>query len=158
MARVTYTEEQITEFISVAQERGISPAMRELGYPGSHHTAAKWFEMYGLELPDVSYLQRKARAMKEFYTDREELAAVQLMIDRLTESLESTDMDADALNKIANALQRAIQTKRLIEGKSTTTTENHSKDGKDLLVIDLINEQKAKNALAAQNLNAENSE
>ncbi len=152
MARITYTEEQMQEFISVAQERGISPAMRELGYPGSHHTAAKWFEMYGQELPDVSYLQRKARALKEWYSDKEELAAVQLMIDRLVESLEEKDMDADALNKVANALQRAIQTKRLIEGKSTNTTETHSKDGSDLAVIDLINQQKAKNALAAEEL------
>lgn len=155
MARIEYTEEQKAEYIALAQERGISPAMRELGFPGSHHTAAKWFSDYGYELPDVSYLQRKARALKEWYSDKEELAAVQLMIDRLVETLEIGTLDADGLNKIANALQRAIQTKRLIEGKSTTTTESQAKDGTDLAVIDMLNEQKAKNALIEKDL-AEN--
>lgn len=140
-----YTEEEKQEFINQANELGLSPAMRLLGYPGSHHTAARWFKEYGQELPDVSYLQRKARALKEWYSDKEELAAVQAMLDRLVEALESDGLDPDGLNKISNALQRAIQTKRLIEGKSTNVNESHTKDATELAIAALVNEQKEMN-------------
>jgi hypothetical protein len=142
----TYTQDEKKEFIDQANELGLSPAMRMLGYPGSHHTAARWFKEYGQELPDVSYLQRKARALKEWYSDKEELASVQTLMDRLVEALESESLDPDGLNKIANALQRAIQTKRLIEGKSTNVNESHTKDATELAIAELVREQASINS------------
>lgn len=154
MARKEYDEGQKLEFIAVANEIGISPAMRELGYPGSHHTAGKWFEEFNIQLPDVSYLQRKARGMGVFYGDKEKITAAQLVIDRITDKLEidSSSLDADAINKLSNALHRAIQTIQLIEGKATNISENHTKDTKDLAIQDLIAQTKAKNAIKAQEM------
>ncbi len=43
MGYSTYTEEQIQEFIANAQEMGIGPTLRYLGFPKSYHTAKKWF-------------------------------------------------------------------------------------------------------------------
>jgi hypothetical protein len=147
MGRVEYTQDQIAEYMDIADEKGIGPAMRELGYPGSHHTAAKWYAAAGRDIPNVNYLQRKAKALGDYYSDREELAAVQSVIERVTEALEVDSLSPDDINKLSNSLQRAIQTANLIKGKSTTITETHTKDGTDLAVFDLLNAEKAKNAL-----------
>lgn len=146
MARVEYTREQKEEFIAVAEERGVRPAMRELGYPGSHHTVMKWFSEYGKEMPDVSYLQRKARALKEFYSDREELAVCQMMLEVITEKLETDNLDSDGINKLANSLQRVIQTANLIKGKATNVNESHTKDATDLEISRLVKEMAEKNS------------
>ena len=145
MARAEYTREQQQEFIDLAQERGFRPAMRELGYPGSHHTAAKWFKEWQLPLPDVSYLQRKAQALKEFYGDREELAVCQAMLEVIMEKIEITSLDPDGINKLANSLQRVIQTANLIRGKATSVSESHVKDGMDLEIGKLMKEMESKN-------------
>lgn len=152
MARIEYTKEQIEEFISVAQEKGFKPAMTELGYPGSHHTAAKWFKAAGLELPDVSYLQQKARALKEFYGDREELAVCQAMLEVIMEKIETVSLDPDEINKLANSLQRVIQTANLIRGKATSVSESHTKDATDLEINKLVKQMKEKNETTAASL------
>jgi hypothetical protein len=54
-------------------------------------------------------------------------------------------LDSDGINKIANAVHKAIQTINLIEGKSTIINEQRNKDGSDLAIIDLLNEAKARN-------------
>ena len=38
MGYPVFNEEQISEFIETANEMGIGPAMRYLGYPKSYHT------------------------------------------------------------------------------------------------------------------------
>ena len=63
-------------------------------------------------------------------------------------------LDADQLNKLANAVHKSIQTINLIEGKSTNINENRQKDGQDLAIIDLLNEAKARNeAMKEKGLN-----
>jgi hypothetical protein len=54
-------------------------------------------------------------------------------------------LDSDGLNKLANAVHKAIQTINLIEGKSTVINENRQKDGQDLAIVDLLNEAKMRN-------------
>jgi hypothetical protein len=56
-------------------------------------------------------------------------------------------LDSDGLNKLSNAVHKAIQTINLIEGKSTIIQEQRSKDGSDLAIIDLLNEAKARNEI-----------
>lgn len=142
---VTYTREQEEEFISVANEIGIAPAMRELGYPGSHHTAAKWFKSRGLETPNVSSLQSAARALRTHYEAEEELAGIQLMMDRYTDMMMNNDLTPEEFNKLANAYERVIKTKRLIEGKSTGITQNNQYDGTDLEIAKLAAEMEQRN-------------
>lgn len=145
MARKEYSTEEKENYIKVAQELGMGPAMRELGYPGSHHTAKKWFTERGLELPTVSSLQQYAAALGVWYKDAEELAGLQMIMDRYVELLQSKSLDADALNKISNGYQKLIQTKRLIEGKTTAVTETHTKDGTDLEIAKLTLAMEEKN-------------
>ncbi len=146
MGYQTYTEDQITEFIGVAQEMGISPAMRYLNYPGSYHTANKWFKLRQLDLPDIDSLKQMARNIGVFYSDKEKVIAAQAVLERCVEKLyEDNTLLSDDLNKLSNAVHKAIQTINLIEGKSTNINENRSKDGTDLAIHDLLNEAKMKN-------------
>lgn len=145
MGYQTFEEEQITEFISNAQEMGIGPAMRYLGFPKSYHTAKKWFVDRGLDMPTVDTLAKMAAGLKVFYSDKEKLIAAQAVLDRCVEALMQDALDSDGLNKLANAVHKAIQTINLIEGKSTHINEQRNKDGQDLAIIDLLNEAKARN-------------
>ena len=148
-----YEEEKIVSFISVAQEMGIGPAIRSLGYPGSYHTAKKWFEQRAIELPTMDTLAKMAVDMRVFYTDKEKLLAAQAVLDRCVETLYQDDLDSDQLNKLANAVHKAIQTINLIEGKSTAISEQRNKDNTDIAIIDLLNEAKARNDKIKINMN-----
>ena len=143
----TFTEEQITEFIETAKEMGIGPTLRYLQYPKSYHTAKKWFVERGLDMPTIDTLAKMAGDLRVFYTDKEKLIAAQAVLDRCVEALMQDVLDSDGLNKLANAVHKAIQTINLIEGKSTVINENRQKDGQDLAIVDLLNEAKARNEL-----------
>jgi hypothetical protein len=145
MGYSNFTEEQISEYISNAQEMGIGPAMRYLGYPKSYHTAKKWFVERNIEMPVPDTLAKMAGELGVFYSDKEKLIAAQAVLDRCVESLMQDTLDSDGLNKLANAVHKAIQTINLIEGKSTVINEQRNKDGQDLAIIDLLNEAKARN-------------
>lgn len=147
MGYSNYEEDQKLEFIAQAQEMGISPAMRMLGYPGSYHTAKKWFNEKNIELPSLDSLSQMARQIGIFYSDKEKILAAQAVLDRCVESLMEDNLDADQLNKLSNAVHKSIQTINLIEGKSTAISETRSKDGTDLAIHDLLNEAKARNDL-----------
>jgi hypothetical protein len=142
-----FEEDQKLEFIAQAQEMGIGPAMRMLGYPGSYHTAKKWFNEKNIELPTLDSLSQMARQIGIFYSDKEKILAAQAVLDRCVESLMEDNLDADQLNKLSNAVHKSIQTINLIEGKSTAISETRSKDGTDLAIHDLLNEAKARNDL-----------
>ena len=145
MGYSTYTEDQIQTFIANAQEMGIGPTLRYLGFPKSYHTAKKWFVERNIELPTIDTLAKMAVDTRNFYSDREKLIAAQAVLDRCVEALMQDALDSDGLNKLANAVHKAIQTINLIEGKSTAINENRQKDGQDLAIIDLLNEAKARN-------------
>ncbi len=145
MGYSTFTEEQKTEFIETSQEMGIGPTLRYLGFPKSYHTAKKWFIERNIELPTIDTLAKMAGDLRMFYSDKEKVIVAQAVLDRCIESLMQDSLDADALNKLANAVHKAIQTINLIEGKSTIINEQRNKDGQDLAIIDLLNEAKARN-------------
>ncbi len=140
-----YTDEQITEFIELAGEMGIGPAMRALGYPASYHTAKKFFVQRNIETPTANSLAVMAKQLDIFYTDREKILAAQAVIDRSVEALYQDNLISDDISKLSNALHKAIQTINLIEGKSTNINENRSKDGSDLAIVDMLNEAKMRN-------------
>ena len=142
-----YTEEQIIEFIEISKEMGISPAMRYLKYPGSFHTAKKWFIDRNIEIPTPDSLAVFARKVGIFYSDKEKIVAAQALLDRCVESLFQDNLTSDDLNKLSNAVHKAIQTINLIEGKSTNINESISKDGTDLAIYDILNEAKMRNTI-----------
>lgn len=147
MGYPTFTEEQISEFIEVANEMGIGPAMRYLNYPKSYHTAKKFYLQRNIELPTSNTLAQMSKSLDIFYKDKEKVLAAQAVIDRAVEKLYEDDLLSEDINKLSNAIHKAIQTINLIEGKSTNINENRSKDGTDLAIVDMLNEAKARNNL-----------
>jgi hypothetical protein len=144
----------VTEFIELAQEMGIGPAMRNLGYPKSYHTAKKFFVQRNIEMPTANTLAVISKQLDIFYTDRDKIVAAQAVIDRTVEKLYEDDLLAEDINKLSNALHKAIQTINLIEGKSTNINENRSKDGTDLAIVDILNEARMRNQSIKHSLNA----
>lgn len=124
-AKKEYTEEERQAFLELAKEKGKARAIRELGYP-TFPTAAKWAKQYGVELP-LNELSLFANDMKQYYGIEEKLYAVQLLIDRTVELLNSEEvLDADQIKKAGEALKRAIETTNLIEGKATSITQSNN--------------------------------
>jgi hypothetical protein len=152
MGYPTFTEEQISEFIETANEMGIGPAMRYLSYPKSYHTAKKFYMQRNLDMPTANTLAIMTKNIDIFYKDNEKVLAAQAVIDRSVEKLYEDDLLADDINKLSNAIHKAIQTINLIEGKSTNINENRSKDGTDLAIVDMLNEAKARNNLIKDNI------
>lgn len=147
MGYPTFNEEQISEFIECANEMGIGPAMRYLGYPKSYHTAKKFYIQRSLDLPTANTLAVMAKQLDIFYKDKDKIIAAQAIIDRAVEKLYEDDLLSEDINKLSNAIHKAIQTINLIEGKSTNINENRSKDGTDLAIVDMLNEAKIRNNL-----------
>lgn len=155
MANHIYTDKQQEDFIELALEAGIGPTMRELGYPKHYATAQKWFESRGIEIT-VDILKRRAAQIGQFYGAAERMLAAQDVMDRIVAAAIEDDLSAEEINKLANALQRVVQTMQLIEGNVTDRRETISKDGTDLALQDLINEAKARNALKEQEIKDSN--
>jgi len=145
MGYPVFTDEQISEFIETANEMGIGPAMRYLGYPKSYHTAKKFYVQRNVNMPTANTLAVMAKQLDIFYTDKEKVLAAQAVIDRTVEALYEDTLVSDDISKLSNALHKAIQTINLIEGKSTNINENRSKDGTDLAIVDMLNEAKIRN-------------
>lgn len=156
MGYPTYTEEMVTEFINVANEMGIGPAMRTLGYPKSYHTAKKFYVQRNIDMPTANTLAVMAKQLDIFYNDKEKVLAAQAVLDRSIEKLYEEDLLAEDINRLSNAIHKAIQTINLIEGKSTNINENRSKDGQDLAIIDMLNEAKIRNESIKHSLKAIN--
>lgn len=152
MGYPVFNEEQISEFIETANEMGIGPAMRYLSYPKSYHTAKKFYVQRNLDMPTANTLAVMSKQLDVFYKDNEKILAAQAVIDRSVEKLYEDDLLADDINKLSNAIHKAIQTINLIEGKSTNINENRSKDGTDLAIVDMLNEAKARNNLIKDNV------
>jgi hypothetical protein len=152
MGYPTYTEEMVTEFIDMANEMGIGPAMRTLGYPKSYHTAKKFYVQRNIDMPTANTLAVMAKQLDIFYNDKEKVLAAQAVLDRSIEKLYEEDLLAEDINKLSNAIHKAIQTINLIEGKSTNINENRSKDGSDLAIIDMLNEAKIRNESIRSNI------
>jgi hypothetical protein len=152
MGYPVFTEEQIAEFIETANEMGIGPAMRYLGYPKSYHTAKKFYQQRNIDMPTANTLAVMAKQLDIFYNDKEKVLAAQAVIDRSVEMLYEADLISDDINKLSTAIHKAIQTINLIEGKSTNINENRSKDGSDLAIVDMLNEAKMRNESIKQSL------
>jgi hypothetical protein len=99
-----------------------------------------------------------AKQLDIFYKDKDKIIAAQAIIDRAVEKLYEDDLLSEDINKLSNAIHKAIQTINLIEGKSTNINENRSKDGTDLAIVDILNEAKARNNLIKDKVQEENFE
>lgn len=151
---MSYTEDQRNEFVELAAIKGIEPARKELGFPGSWTTGKKWCDAAGVEIP-LDALATRARAHYTFYTDVEKYLAAQALLNALYEKIESdSNMNAQELNQLANAVQRAIQTLQLLDGEATNRSEHITSDNMDLEIRRMLNSQRDKNDAQLAKLNS----
>lgn len=147
MAKNKYSNEQIADFLELASEIGLTRAKRQLGYPNSWATAKRWADAAGISLP-LDEIKAQAAAHHDWYRTEEVLVVVQEGLRRAQEALENSEaLDPDQQKKLAEAVQKYTNTWLLLQGKANSISEHRSKDGMDLALMDLLNEEKARNAL-----------
>lgn len=154
--KTRYTEKQRADFLTLASKEGIATAIKKLGYP-ARDTAESWVEKYDVQVPRTP-LALAATAMKSWYGITEQRIAAQAALDasyeRLTEGEPVLDEDgthigfrplgAREIGALASAVQRAIQTLNLVEGKATEIIESHADTAPELMsVIDKYREENA---------------
>lgn len=104
--------------IELAENIGLSAAIRELGYP-SFHTMKKWCVDAGVEV-ELDEVKQKAANWNTWYHDSELLIAQQEIIAVGMEKLRDKTLDANGLDKISNAFKKASEMIRTIQGKANS--------------------------------------
>lgn len=145
MAKINYSNEERATFLELAAEIGLTRAKRELGFPKSWATAQSWAEAAGIEIP-LDDIKAQAKAHHDWYQTEELLIVVQEGFRRALEALENSDLTPDEQKKLSEAIQKYSHTWLLLQGKANSISEHRETSGTDLELLELINEQKAKNA------------
>lgn len=140
-----YDDEEIAEFLELATEIGIARAIRQLGYPNSWGTAKRWADARGITIT-VDDLKAKSKEFNDWYDTEELLIVAQAGIQRVNEQLQEADLTPDEQKRLSEAFQKYVNTWSLLKGKATTITETRQSDGMDLEIVDLLNEERARNA------------
>lgn len=149
MAKIAYTDAEIAEFLELASEIGITRAKKELGYPSGWGTAKRWVDNAGIEVP-LDSIKAQAAAHWEWYKAEEMLVVAKEGMLRVIDSLQNDDLTADEQKKLAEAFQKYTNTALLLEGKATSITESRKKDSLDVGLMELLNEERARNASIEQ--------
>lgn len=121
MTNKTYTDEQRAAFIELAEQIGIGRAIRELGYP-SYPSAQSWCRAAGIE-PNVDTAYAQIKAWHTFYQVEDLLIVIDEGISVVQEMLLNAT-DADEAKKLAEAVQKLVNTRLLLEGKATNISEH----------------------------------
>lgn len=132
-----YTDQQINEFLELAQEIGIGRAKRKLKYPGSWATAQRWAEMRGVEVDVDTIMQR--RKLKGLHMQTDDLLLVaEEGISRVAEELDNTFLDPDGHKKLSEAFQKYVNSWRLLQEKATSIANTYERTQQDLEIEELI--------------------
>lgn len=144
---MAYTDEQINEFLELAQEVGITRAKRELGYPNSWSTAQRWAKVRDVAVA-TDEVMAKAKAADEWYRTEEVIVIAQEGMNRVYEDLTSgKDLSADDQKKLAEALMKHYNVWANAQGKATNISETRATDTMDEHLMELLNIERAKNTL-----------
>lgn len=142
----TYTDEQITAFLELAQDIGYTRAMRELGYPNSWATANRWAEKRGVTIA-VDEVKARAAKFNQWYDVEENMLVAQEGINRVYEELTTNKaLSADDMKKLADAYAKYVATMQTLQGKASNITESRTTDSMDENIMELLAMEKAKNA------------
>lgn len=149
---MAYSDEDINNFLELAQEVGITRAKRELGYPNSWSTAQRWARLRGVEVA-TDEVMAKAAHTREWYKTEEVLIVAQEGFNRVYQELmENNDLTPDDQKKLAEALQKHYNVWANAQGKATSITESRETDTMDAHLMELLNSEKAKNTLKKENV------
>lgn len=136
-----YSDEEMAIYCELAQAVGIGRAIRELGYP-THTTAMVWMHDRGVEPLDVDVLA-EARKFARLY---EAYDLIKIIDDSIAtaQELSSKAETADDIKKCAEAVQRLVNTRLLLEGKANSITEKRETTQADLEIAELLRAEQAK--------------
>lgn len=178
MTTARYSEEQRQTFVERAAQIGITPAMKELGYPGTVATASQWCQKLGVKVT-LSALQAHAASIGQFYGHQEKLALCQKLLDETYDILvhgerceddetvllgddglmyitpKRKPVTAATLGRLSGIVQRTIQTMELLEGRVTSRIEQVSVDASDIELREMIERYRVQNAETLQQLRQE---
>lgn len=140
--RKTYTDEEKAAFCELAQYVGIGAAIREFKYP-SYPTAMMWMEQRGVEPKKVD-IMAKAREFHQYYHVEDMIKVVDEAM-AVVQGLYSSITTADEAMKLANAVNKLVNSRQVLEGKASSIIEKRETTQSDLEIIELLNMQKAQN-------------
>lgn len=171
-----YTDAQKQALVDRAAQIGLTPAVKELGYPETVATASRWCTALGVTV-QKSALATYAASMKSFYGHREKMALLHRLLDEAYDILVNGEKDPEqetvtqdpmtgeihvdyirkpvsavTISRLVSSVQRTIQTIELLEGRATERAEVINPDSTDVELASMIREYKAKNAVQEQEL------
>ena len=140
-----YTDKEQSEFCETAQIIGIGRAIRELGYP-SFPTAILWMQKRGIE-PAHNDIMETARKYQRFYETEDLLKTIDDGI-AVVEEMFATAQTADDAKKLAEAIQKLMNTRLLLEGKANSISEKRETTQQDLEIAEMLRAERVKQASA----------
>lgn len=133
-----YTQQEKLEYLELAAQIGHSRARRELGYPNSWATANTWAKEFNVTIA-LSELKQKSSAFNQWYREEELLIAMQDIIDRGMEYINSEqNLSADEYKKVTEGVKRAVETMNLIQGKATSRNGTEQPSETDVAIKNLM--------------------
>ncbi len=147
---IEYSEEEKAEFCEHAQAFGIGRALRDLGFPASYSTAIRWMNQRGVQ-PNIDKVMQTVKLWHAYYTVEDLLEQIDTAM-AVTQDILLKAESADDAKKCAEALQKLVNTRLLLEGKATSINEKRETTKMDLEIADLISAEKAKNALKSDSV------
>lgn len=149
----SYTEEERQAYLSRMQEIGLRPACRELGYP-SPRVAVEWCKRYDVH-PKIMSLQEYTQKIAKEVSTQDKIALANKIIERAHDMLEveadpelEPPLSSMDMSRLASTIEKCVRTVELLSGRSTDRVE--VVDHKDLELVEMLNEQAAKNAQIKQ--------
>lgn len=139
-----YSDDEQSVFCDLAQTLGIGRAIRELGYP-TFSTAMMWMDKRGIE-PAHNDLMEKARKFHKFYQTEDLLKVIDDAITT-TEEMYAQVQNPDDAKKLAEAIQKLVNTRLLLEGKANSISEKRETTQQDLEIAELLRAETAKQSL-----------
>ena len=136
-----YTDEEKNAFCELAQSVGIGRAIRELKYP-TYTAGMMWMEQRGIE-PAHNELMEKARKYHKFYKTEDMLKTVDEALS-VIESMYAEVETPDDAKKLAEAVQKLMNTRLLLEGKANSISEKRETTQQDLEIAELLRSEEAK--------------
>lgn len=149
---MAYSDEQINEFLALAQEVGITKAKRELGYPKSWSTAQYWAKQRNV-LVATDEVMAKAAGTREWYKTEEVITVAQEGFNRVYDELvNNADLTPDDQKKLAEALMKHYNVWANAQGKATSITESRQTDTMDEHLQELLNMERTKNLMRKEGI------
>lgn len=139
-----YTEEQQATFCEQAQEFGIGRTMRELGYPKSYATGIQWMKARGIK-PNINKAMQQAKLWHTFYEVEDLLEQIDTGLGVIQEMM-VTATTADDMKKLAEAMQKLVNTRQVLEGKATTISEKRETTQAEAELQAILREERARQA------------